>query len=83
MPAGMWVFFIVFFVFWFYHGYLLLFRPTTWVEWFIRKTWRPFGLAVTIEDQEKLKRRTRLLGLIYVIGGIIFFALVAGVLPGK
>ena len=83
MPVGAILFFVVFFAFWFYHAYLLFCRPVTWVDWFFRKPWKPFGVTVAIEDHQKLKRRTRLLGAIYLIVGVLFLALMIGVTHGQ
>ena len=73
MPAVALVFFVIFFMFWFWHAYLLLTRPNRWMEWFMAWSWRPFGLKVSIENEQKFRKRTRLTGVIYLIFGLFFF----------
>ncbi len=66
------IFLIAFFSFWFYHAYLMLCRPEKWIDWFFRRPWKSFGIAVSIENQDKLRKRTRFLGMIYLVTGILF-----------
>ena len=49
------------------YWYLLLARPKTFVEWFLAKPYRAWGVTVTVTDEEKLRRVTRWLGLVLVM----------------
>lgn len=61
------LFFVPFFAVWFWYVYLMLARPKTWVEWFLAKPWRGFGLKVSIEDEQKLRKKARIIGIVSLI----------------
>ena len=71
MPWFGLIFLIAFFSFCFFQAYLLLRHPASWVEWFVRKLWKSFGIAVSIADEQKFRRQTTFLGMVYLISGII------------
>jgi len=85
IPLSVGVFLLAFSGLWFFLAYLVLCRPTTWIEWFLAKPWKPFGVAVSIVDEQKLKRRMSPLGLLYVAGGVcvVVFLVWAGVFSVK
>ena len=85
MPWFGGLFFIAFFCIWFWHVYLMLARPRTWVEWFLAKLYRPFGIAVSIVDEQKLRSKLRLMGIPFLLGGLFFVIVIiwAGVRSGK
>ena len=68
-------FVVLFFGFWFYNSYLMCYRPRRWVEWFVGKPWKPFGIAMVIQDEERLKKMARRLGLIYGVFGMVFLVI--------
>ena len=55
---------------WLTYLYLLLFRPTTFIEWFAARTWRPWGVTITVTDPPRLIRKGRQVGLIVLSIGL-------------
>ena len=66
------------FLFWI--AYLLMAQPLRYVELFIRRSYRPLGISVTVNDEGKLRRRTRVLGLLLLAFFITHAILV---IPGR
>lgn len=63
------------------YGYLLFAQPKTWVKWFVAKPYDSMGISVSVTDERKLRRVTRIPGLFFLIVGCIFIVmLVTGVL---
>ena len=68
-----WFVFIPFFIgmgfviTWFY---LMLVKPELWLEWFLNRPYRWWGLQVTIVDKERFKKATRFYAMIPVIGAV-------------
>ncbi|MBI3320903.1 MAG: hypothetical protein HYZ91_01395 [Candidatus Omnitrophica bacterium] len=58
--------------------YLLIARPLQYVEWFLRRTYRSWGISMTVDDESKLKRRTRVWGLLLLVSGIVHATLMMG-----
>ncbi len=56
--------------------YLLLARPARFVEWFMRRPYRSWGITVTVVDDTRLRRRARVLGALLFVVGIANAALV-------
>ena len=56
---------------WIWLCYLLLFSPKTFVEWFLVRPYRPWGVTVTITDERKLRRQCRWVGCVFVILAIM------------
>jgi len=54
--------------------YLLLFRPLTWIEWMVRKPWKSFGIAVSVENEKRLRMATLLYGLAFLSAAIFIIA---------
>lgn len=73
------LFLVALYTFLFWIVYLLLARPLTFVELFMRRRYRAWGLSVMIDDVTKLKRRARMLGLLLAI----FFSLHAVLVLGS
>jgi hypothetical protein len=66
--------FAVFFCLWFGNACLMIARPQRWVDWFLRKPYKAWGIAVVIEDEQKLRKWFRVFGLIYAVAGALFLA---------
>ncbi len=56
------------FLFWIV--YLLVARPLQFVDLFMRRRYRAWGISITIDDERKLRRRSRTLGWLLAV----FFA---------
>ncbi len=69
---------VALYTFLFWVVYLFVARPLTFVELFMRRRYRAWGLSVTIDDETKLKRRSRALGLLLAIFFSLHAALVLG-----
>ena len=77
VDAGFLIFFGIFFLFWFGSVYLMWAHPHRWVQWFLKKPWKPFGLTVTIHDAAKLRKNLRRLGMFYfAVGMTVLVAIV-------
>ena len=55
----------------FWYGYLLLVNPKAWVEWMLVRPWRSWGLAISIIDEQKLRKKARWFGIFMVASGLI------------
>ena len=71
VPWFGWCFMTVFFGIWFGMTYLMLASPRRWVEWFFAKPWKSWGIAVSVVDEQRLKRRARFMGLVYLAAGVM------------
>lgn len=71
----------VFFVLWFGHAYLMVTNPKRWVSWVISMLWKPFGLTVTIADEQKLRKRAWFVGTLYIVVGILGLVLFVSAFP--
>ena len=45
-------------------------RPKIWLEWFLVKPWRRWGVTVSVTDERKFTRRMRLAGSLVLLGGL-------------
>ena len=72
MPWMAWVFILVFFGVWCGLVYLMLARPRSYIEWFVTKPWKRFGVTVSVTDERMLKRRMLLLAVPVLLGGLGF-----------
>ena len=59
---GVAAFFFAAFCFWSLMIYLMCFKPEMYIEWFLAKWLRSWGVSVSVTDKEKLKRKLRGLG---------------------
>ena len=83
-PWFVWIFIAVFFGIWFWNVYLMLFRPASWIEWFLAKPYRGMGVSVSVVDGKKLRSRTRLPAIVFLLGGLFFLIVfVSGALSGR
>ena len=60
--------------------YLLIARPRQFVEWFVRRTYRSWGIGIVIEDEEKLQRKARFVGQLLLVFIIAHATVVFGAL---
>ena len=81
VDAGFLIFFGIFFLFWFGSVYLMWVHPHRWVQWFLKKPWKPFGLTVTIHDAAKLRKNLRRLGMFYAAVGLTVLAAIVLTIP--
>ena len=51
-------------------GYMLVFKPMSYLEWGVNKPWKGFGVRVIVEDERKMRRAFRGLGLVFWVLGI-------------
>ena len=72
MPWMAWVFILAFFGVWFGFVYLMLARPRSYIEWFVTRPWKRFGVTVSVTDERMLKRRMLLLAVPVLLGGLGF-----------
>ena len=49
--------------------------PMQWLEWFVRRPYRGWGLNIVVVDEDKFRRACRRLALLYV--GFCIMAVVA------
>ena len=81
IDAGFLVFFGIFFLFWFGSVYLMWAHPHRWVQWFLKKPWKPFGLTVAVHDAAKLRKNLRRLGMFYAAVGLTVLAAIVLTIP--
>ena len=74
-PWFIWFFLVPFIGLWFWYVYLMLIRPASWVEWFLAKPYRTMGVSVTVVDEKKLRSRTRIPAIVFLLGGVGFLIL--------
>ena len=75
--TSLWIlggFILLFFGVWFVYAGLLVFRPVTWVYWFISRPCRTFGISVSISYERRFRKRARYLGFVYLILGAVLLA---------
>jgi hypothetical protein len=68
------IFFSVFMVFWLINAWAMLFRPKTWIDWFVARPWKDSGIRIVIDDENKLRRKLRLPAISFAIVGIALLA---------
>jgi len=51
--------------------YLMLTKPEQWLEWFVNKPYRWWGLQVSIVNKERFRKATRLYALLPVLAALI------------
>ena len=85
MPWIARVFILVFFSVWFGLMYLMLARPRSYIEWFLTRPWKRFGVTVSVTDERMLKRRMLLLVVPLLLGslGFVVAMLVGGPFSSK
>ncbi len=76
MPLIARLFITIFFSIWFWHAYLMVARPRRWVDWMYVKPLRWWGLSVTVENEQKLNRKARVMGIFFVLFGLLFIGFV-------
>ena len=69
VPLIGWICFSVFFSVWFWNAYLMIAHPRRWVELFHAKLWKLWGVALTVVDEQKLRRKAWLIGALLLIVG--------------
>ncbi|MBI3324515.1 MAG: hypothetical protein HYZ92_04460 [Candidatus Omnitrophica bacterium] len=69
-------FLLLFFGVWFVYAGLLVFRPITWVYWFISQPCKTFGISVSIHVERRFRKRARYLGFFYLLVGVISLGIV-------
>ena len=69
-------FVLLFFAVWFVYAGLLVFRPVTWVYWFISRPCKTFGISVAVSYERRFRKRTRYLGLTYLLLGAVLLGIV-------
>jgi len=70
------VFLVTFVPVWLANTYLMLVRPDRWVEWFLVRPCKGYGIAVSVEDQDKLRRNLRLPGWLFLVSGVVLLGFV-------
>ena len=58
--------------------YLMLARPLMFFDWFIRRTYRSWGISVVVENEKKLRKRSRTLGLLMLVFVMVHATVVIG-----
>jgi hypothetical protein len=51
--------------------YLMLFKTDLWLEWFVNKPYRWWGLQVTIVDKERFRKATHTYAMIPLLMAIL------------
>ena len=64
---------------WIMNAYLLLFRPRTWIKWFVEHPWQSFGLKIVIDDELRFRRQCRFFGIMHLVIVLVFLGLLATV----
>ena len=79
MPWPVVVFFLAFGTFWIWMAYLMLVKPKQYVEWFLNKPYRWWGLQVSIVDERRFKRWSRIYAFFPCTAALIGLLVAVGV----
>ena len=71
IPAFVEIILVIIGIFWCVMIYLMLFNQKLWLEWFVNKPYRQWGLQVTIIDEARFKRMLYIYACVPFVFGII------------